>query len=141
MATIQTLTSTRQNKMPLIANEGKPSMSFVCDTVLDRGAVVKLLSTGKVAPIALLNDVVFGVVTVAYADVTQPVTVHLAGSSVIKARASATIAIGDTVDATSWHTGTKLTVVTATASTGNQVGIAITGGAATAEIMVLLTKI
>lgn len=140
MATVTTLTKTRQNKMPYIANEGKISLSFVCDTVLDRGALVKLLSTGKIAPIAAAADVVIGVVTAPTLDVTQPVTIQCVGSAAIKALTGGTVAIGGVVDATGFNTTEKLSIVTATAS-GNAIGIALTGGTVGTEIMVLLTKI
>ena len=141
MPAINTLTNTRQNKMPWLANEGKISMSFVCDSALDRGAVVKLLSTGKIAPVAAATDVVLGVVTVPVTDLTQPVTVHLTGSAVIKGRAAGAVTTGAVLDATGFNTTVKLTTFAATTTNGNQVGLAIVGGADTTEITVLLQKI
>jgi hypothetical protein len=141
MPAINTLTSTRKNKVVVIADQGKVSRSFVCDAVLDNGTIVKLLSTGKVAVTAAATDVVLGVVTAGNKTAGDSVTVHLVGSAIVRGIASGTVAVGGVVDANGYDATNKLTTFVATTANGNASGVALIGGATTTEIEVLLTKI
>lgn len=137
MAGITSISSTSQNKTPYLMDQAQVSRSFPCDTLLKRGATVKLLSTGKVATVAAAADVVLGLVTVGNKVVGGKVTVQLRKAAIIIAKSSAAIALGALVDATGWDATLGETIVTTATGTGNSFGIALqAAGAANAEIEV-----
>lgn len=137
---MQTISSTALNKIQFNAEEGTPSIGFTTAVAMPLGAPVKLNSDGTVSLIAAHTDRVIGIVTKGTNNVTldNRVTVQLIKTAVVVGQADGTVAVGALVDCSGVDGTTQLGKYKATATGGNEFGIALTGATTGLPIQVMV---
>ncbi|CAB4185069.1 hypothetical protein UFOVP1492_126 [uncultured Caudovirales phage] len=102
----ETISPEKANVIPY-SEDGTINRCHVSDTVLYKGAIVKLLSTDKVALVAAVTDVPYGVVIVPNRAVGEEVTVQTYFAAVCEGQADAAVTRGNLLAVSGFDATTK----------------------------------
>ncbi len=131
----ETLSSAKKNPLPLVESYSL-NKGFVCDTVVNEGAIVKLKVNGEVTPVTAVTDKVLGVVVVGNKAISGKVTVQTNFSAIAVGQSDAATAIADEVACSGIDGGTLKTKYKVAVATNVIVGTVLVGGANLAEVVI-----
>lgn len=118
------------------------NLGAVCNDILPKGSIVKLLSTGNVTAVTAATDVPFGVLSVGTRAVGDLATINTQFCMIARGRVEgASVVIGDTLNAVSIDGTEKLTNYTKSVAGASIVGIALSAGADEADIQVGILRV